>query len=259
MNFTHFVPTSEHLSPGLFPNLCHDLLRRSAALQLCENQVTYDQLIPIYFGNEQGIFEPSQCGVILIQNKNRESATTIASMFNEPFVTPSLETKKLLKGAKYLPKSEGALRNGPNFIFNKMENPILFLMFDIGAKTIRSPLVEVSHSYEKIPQIWAVHSRNHTDETFGCLKAMDGSRNSAAFFASVIEKVGLYADIANENIGYGKLSRDARYRKLVESTQEESDSSEEKICYTRSASIALVDPQESEDIGGQEDTPMSGI
>ena len=71
--------------------------------------------------------------------------------------------------------------------------------------------------------------------------------------------MGLYADIANENIGYGKLSRDARYGKLVESTQEESDSSEEKICYTRSASIPLVDPQESEDIGGQEDTLMSGI
>ena len=87
---------------------------------------------------------------------------------------------------------------------------------------------------------------------------MDSSRNSAAFFASVIGKVGLYANITNENIGYGKLSWDARYGKLVENTQEESDSSE-KICYTRLASIALMDPQESEDIGGQEDTPMSGI
>lgn len=66
MNFTHFVPSSEPLSPGLFPNLCHDLLRRSAALQLCENQVTYNQLIPIYFGNQQGTVERSQCGVILI-------------------------------------------------------------------------------------------------------------------------------------------------------------------------------------------------
>ena len=150
MNFTYFVPTREHLSPGLFPNLCHNLLRQSAALQLCENQVTYDQLIFIYFGNEQGIFKPLQCGIIFIQNKNCESATTIASIFNEPY---SLETKKPLKGAKYLPKFEGALRNRPNFIFNKMENSILFLIFDIGAKTIRSPLVKVSHNYEKIPQI----------------------------------------------------------------------------------------------------------
>ena len=88
---------------------------------------------------------------------------------------------------------------------------------------------------------------------------MDGFRNSATFFASVIGKVGLYADIANENIGYGKLSQDARYEKLVESTHEKSNSSEEKTCYKRSASIALVNPQELEDIGGQEDTPMSGI
>ena len=88
---------------------------------------------------------------------------------------------------------------------------------------------------------------------------MDSSGNSAAFFASLIEKVGLYADIAKENIGYGKLSRDDRYGKLVESPQEEFDSSEEKICYTSAASIAPVDSQESEDIGGQEDTPMSDI
>ena len=100
INFTYFVPTSEQLSFNLFPTLCHDLLCQSAALQLCENQVTHNQLISIYFGNKQRIFELLQCGVILIQNKNRKSATTIASMFNEPFVTPSLDTKKPLKRVK---------------------------------------------------------------------------------------------------------------------------------------------------------------
>ncbi|MCJ1342229.1 hypothetical protein MMC31_000409 [Peltigera leucophlebia] len=181
-------------------------------------------------------------------------------MFNEPFVTPSLKTKKHSKRANFSRKSEGALQNGPYFAFNKMQNPNLFLMFDIGVKSIRSPLVEVSYSSnKKIPQIWTVHSRDHTDKTLGCLKVMDSSGNSAAFFASVIEKVGLYADIAKENIGYGKLSRDARYRKSVESIQEEFDNGEEKTCDTNTASIALVDPQESEDIGGQEDTPMPDI
>lgn len=169
-------------------------------------------------------------------------------------MTPRLETKKPSKRAKYSQKSEGALRNGPNFIFNKMKNPILFLIFDIGAKTIRSPLVEVSYSHKKNSQIWTVHSRDHTDKTFGCLKTMDGSGNSAAFFASVIEKMGRYADIAKENIGYGKLSRDARYKQFVDSSQ---DDSKEKICDTSMANFALVDPQESEDIGGQEDTQMS--
>lgn len=88
---------------------------------------------------------------------------------------------------------------------------------------------------------------------------MDGSRNSAVFFTSVIRKVSLYANITNENIRYGKLSQDAKYGKLVKNTQEESNSSKKKICYTRLVSIALVDLQELEDIGGQEDTPIFGI
>ena len=57
-------------------------------------------------------------------------------MFNEPFVIPSLDTKKPLKQAKYLQKFKKTLWNRPNFIFNKMEKPILFLIFDIGIKTI---------------------------------------------------------------------------------------------------------------------------
>jgi hypothetical protein len=50
MNFTHFVPSHEDLSPGVLPDLPSDLLRRSAALQLAPNQLTYDILLPIYFG-----------------------------------------------------------------------------------------------------------------------------------------------------------------------------------------------------------------
>ena len=172
---------------------------------------------------------------------------------------PSLDTKKLLKRVKYLQKSEKALWNRPNFIFNKIEKPILFLMFDMGTKTIQFLPIKVLHSDRNISQIWVVHSRNYKGKTFGCLKEMDSSGNSAAFFTSVTETVGLYADIVKENIGYGKLSWNARYGKLVESTQEESDSNEEKIYYTSTASIVLVDPQESEDIDGQEDTLMSGI
>lgn len=79
------------------------------------------------------------------------------------------------------------------------------------------------------------------------------------FFASKIGKIGLYANISNENIGYSKLSQNIRYRKLVKSTQEKSNSNEEKICYTRLASIALVNFQKLENISSQEDTLMSGI
>lgn len=91
-------------------------------------------------------------------------------------------------------------------------------MFDIGTKIIWFSLIKVSYSYEKISQIQTIHSRTHIDKTFDYLKAMDGFRNFATFFTLVIEKMGLYANIANENIGYSKLSQDARYRKLVENT-----------------------------------------
>ncbi|KAI9781067.1 MAG: hypothetical protein M1839_006344 [Geoglossum umbratile] len=76
MNFTHFVSTSENLYPNVIEELCHDLLRSSAALQLAPAQPTYDKLIPIYFGEEGDSFDPSRCGVIMVQDRNRLSVGT---------------------------------------------------------------------------------------------------------------------------------------------------------------------------------------
>lgn len=59
MNFTYFVLTSDYLSLDLFPNLYHDLLYQNTAVQLYENQVTYNQLIFSYFENESGTFQDS--------------------------------------------------------------------------------------------------------------------------------------------------------------------------------------------------------
>ena len=79
---------------------------------------------------------------------------------------------------------------------------------------------------------------------------MDSSRNSAAFVTLITKKVGLYTDIAKENIGCSKLLQDARYKKLIKITQEEFDSNKKKICYASTISIALVNSQKSEDISG---------
>ena len=46
---------------------------------------------------------------------------------------------------------------------------------------------------------------------------MDSSRIFTVFCALIIGKVGLYTNIINRNIGYGKFSQDARYGKSVES------------------------------------------
>ena len=76
MNFTHFVSTRENLYSAVIPELCHDLLRRSAALQLAPLQPTYDKLIPIYFGREDEHFDPSRCGVIMTQDKKQGRCNT---------------------------------------------------------------------------------------------------------------------------------------------------------------------------------------
>lgn len=85
-------------------------------------------------------------------------------------------------------------------------------MFDMGSKNIWSLLVKVSHSNRNFPQIWAVYSTNHTGEIFGYLNEIDNSGNFAAFFTSITEKVGLSVDIVKENIGYGRLSQDVRWK-----------------------------------------------
>lgn len=99
-----------------------------------------------------------------------------------------------------------------------MEKPILFLMFDMGTKTIWSPPVKLSYNNKNIPQTCVVYSRNYKGETFSFLKKIDSSRNFVTFFTSIIEKVGLYTNITKKNIRYGKFLQNARYTKLVEST-----------------------------------------
>src|SRR4051812_32282971 len=64
MNFSHFVPAHENLRPDVLSDLLTDLLRRGAALQLAKHKTTYDILIPIYFGEENEMLEPSKCGII---------------------------------------------------------------------------------------------------------------------------------------------------------------------------------------------------
>jgi hypothetical protein len=85
MNFTHFVSTHENLRPEGLSDLFVDLLRRSTALQLGPVQATYDILIPIYFGDESERLDPSECGCIVAQVKNREEGTAPSAILQEDF------------------------------------------------------------------------------------------------------------------------------------------------------------------------------
>jgi hypothetical protein len=211
MNFTHFVPAGENLSPGVVLPLCHDLLRRNAAMQLAPAQPTYDKLLPIYFGDEGESFDLSKCGVILVQDKNKETATTPEQVFREDFTKISPKSGKRSRWG-----TAGSIRNGPYFVFNEMANPILFLLFDMGVATTATaatPLVQVSCSKNiATPHVWAIHSRGHTEKIFGCLETMRCERECARFFASTAPPDGSAHDrLASRNKTFHKLSRSFRY------------------------------------------------
>src|SRR5947207_25990 len=118
--------------------------------------------------------------------KNKEVATTVNEIFKETFtkVSPRPSSKSTTIAA-----DDKSICNGEDFAFNEMANPIiLFLLFDLGvsgnAKST-SPLVQVSRSSNKRkPDVWAIHSRGHDDQVFGCLKRMGYVDNSKKFFTS---------------------------------------------------------------------------
>ncbi|KAI9774504.1 MAG: hypothetical protein M1839_001692 [Geoglossum umbratile] len=238
MNFTHFTSTRANLPTGsAIINLCHDLLRRSAAMQLSPNNPAFDQLIPIYLGTDEETVDPKKCGVILIQNKNRVKATTPNHIFDEVFTQPQMrqssrkpDTKSsihqsteyasddpppthqtITKSSKKLP-----IRQSSEYAFKEMRHPILFLLFDLNVNPGTAARVRVTQSTDNnLPRVWAIHSRGHTDEVFGCLRAMDVSNETNAFFASaVVEEKGMYGDIARRNLVFDKLERGFRYAEI---------------------------------------------
>jgi hypothetical protein len=213
MNFTHFTSTSDNLSLDVVPELCHDLLRRSAALQLSFTQPTYDKLIPIYFGDVNEPFDDSQCGVILIQDKNNAVATTIRSVFGEDFTKIDQKVGQPLKRLKFQKSPAGGrpYSEKDRFIFHSAKNPILFLIFDMGVSPVVSQPFELSYSNYANPQIWAIHSRGHSKDIFGCLESMDHLGGCELFFSSITERSGKYADIAKANMAFRKPARAFRY------------------------------------------------
>jgi len=231
MNFTHFVSAGQRITPEAIPALCHDLLRRSAAMQLDWYQDTYDLLIPVYYGTEDEQFNPSNCGVIIVQVKNKINATTPSEIFEEDFnASPKTWAKSKTR------KSERKLTK---FAFNEMANPILFLLFDLGvARSERAPLVQVMHSQSgKQPDLWAIHSRGHDQTIFGCLEHMKAKYPSKEFFASVHVDESLADRLSMRNRTCHGIRRSFRYEGFGQgggASAEESEEESEEASHIRS-------------------------
>jgi hypothetical protein len=214
MNFNHFVPAGENLRRDIIPDLLHDLLRRSAGIQLPHNQPIYDIMIPIYFGNPNEPFQLSCCGVIQIQVKNKDQATTPKSIFGEPFSKVNSEHTSQPNAVN----SQVSIRDGSDFVLNEMTNPVLFLLFDLGVirkPQATSPLIQVSRSSRTNPDVWAIHSRGHDETVFGCLKHMGCVDNSNNFFTSLKLKENMHDELCRRNKVFSKLGRNFRYSKSV--------------------------------------------
>jgi hypothetical protein len=276
MNFTHFTPTQDYLRAETLSELFVDLLRRGAALQLGPVQPTYDILIPIYLGKEDEALEPSKFSCIVIQVKNRDETTTPGAILHEEFTMvknrkrnapessltkakiqkvseiPSTKAKK--EEASEIPstkskkeeasesasteaeKKKEPFRNTAKFVFNRMKNPILFLLFDFGgARTEKSiaPSVEVSYSsnIKNVPRVWAIHSRGHDQKVFGCLSLMDCVEAGKMFFASSMPVVSTHDQAARGNELFYKLDRSFRnqQRKGTEKSETENEDEDMEI------------------------------
>jgi hypothetical protein len=210
MNFNHFVPIGENLKPEDTPGLLHDLLRRSAALQLSHNQPTYDKLIPIYFGDPDAPFNVSYCGAILVQDKNKTEATTLRSMFKETF-TDVNET---------IPENDdpkSSVRDGSYLTSGDMKYPVLLLLFDLGV--VRTPnstsaSVQVSRTGRIKPDIWAIHSRGHDSTIFGCVKNMRCRDDCERFFISLEPERNAHYELCQRNKIFSKGTRNFRYSRF---------------------------------------------
>ena len=207
MNFNHFVPTSENLTPDVLPEVLHDLLRRSAGMQLAFNQPTYDIMIPIYFGDSAGPFDASECGAIMIQVKNKDEATTPQTILNK-----TSKRQKVQQTADSDNKISSALE-----LLKEVKGPVLFLLFDLGTEPgPRTSPVQVSNINEGIT-VWAIHSRGHDTKIFGCLEHMNCEPGSRLFFTSINSKPSVSDTLCQRNMIFSALSRSSRYSHEVPS------------------------------------------
>lgn len=218
MNFNHFVPSHENLTSMVTVEVCHDLLRRSAAMHFTANQKVIDLLIPVYYGQADAEFDTDQIGVILVQVKNRDQATTPDAIFKEPFikVSPEGPNNSQQDGTNSVRKETRRTKNKmvkeSDYAFKHLKKPALVLVFDLGeeASSIRFQVSQATQA----PELWAIHTKGHDETIFGCLMCMNAQNASKTFFSQLTHFQGVANSLAIRNKTFFALSRDDRYQAL---------------------------------------------
>lgn len=224
MNFNHIIPTSKSLTPDVLPTLLHDLLRRSAGMQLAFGQPLYDIMIPIYFGDSAKAFDESECGVILIQVKNKVKVTTPQKVLGGTFSEVTLDSKsrpkrqQVQQTANFNNEETNSDHKETDSNYKeadekttgleKLKGPVLFLLFDLGTAPMDS--VDVARN-NGIGPIWSIHSRGNDKAIFGCLERMNCALSSQIFFASIKPQDSIHNTICQRNEIFSELDWDLRY------------------------------------------------
>jgi hypothetical protein len=201
MNFTHFVSTDKLLPPDEIARMCHDLLRRTAALQLASNQANIDLLIPIYIGDPQQHSVEAKCHWIGIQPKNRDEATTIVNFLREDIdvlepvtATPTAGARKSARVEyttckrtlkRYTGQSSPLRQGAAHFLYNMPPTDVLILLFDLGSGApVRGKALELAQTAQADPAttIFVLRSRGHTSAMFDCLRNRNCETPCNTFF-----------------------------------------------------------------------------
>lgn len=166
MNFLGFASTQEHLDrengylPATsFQYLCYTLLRRSMAIQLAPQQNIYDQILPFYRGDPKKPFDVTKVGAILVQINYRQQTTSPSHILNEDFFSPDSGKTE----------SRSNRQTFKHVIVNDPKTKLLFILLDFGSE---QDSVDVTYSKASNPTIWAIHSKGHAEDVFGCIGKM---------------------------------------------------------------------------------------
>jgi hypothetical protein len=166
MNFNHFteMPDGE-LENETFQELCHDLLRRSAGLQLRPTQKRYNILLPIYFGKPDEPSRTENCWGILVQVKNRaDNKTSPSNVFNLQFER-EVPVRQSTRPATI--KTKKTVGGSDPYIVPINDFPFLCLLIDLRAPNRE---VEVYHAISgPRDDAYVIHSRGHDSSIFPCI------------------------------------------------------------------------------------------
>jgi hypothetical protein len=197
MNFNHFTETETALTPEALPELLHDLLRQSAALQLKFNQTDFDLLIPTYFGKEGDKFKPSLVSGVFVQVKNR-------------------------KGKSHLNFSPGMP------LFAKLRQPVLGILLDLRRPS-DTPTVFYPAFVGHGPPCFGLNLNGHLEGTYGVLQNDERLRLACRDLLLEINNTpgALDLDIRETHMRFRTHTREERYPGIVDLEPEELEGSDE--------------------------------